>query len=93
MDCRNIQRVIYEFLYGEADERKLLTIKAHLDKCKECEKEAEAIASLLRFIKSGAKQDPVPEGARDRMLKEIHRKATKVGNGVGGASDPDDDVI
>jgi len=89
MDCRNIQRVIYEFLYGEADERKLVTIKAHLDKCQECKKEAEAIASLLRFIKSGAKTDPVPEGARDRMLKEIHRKATTVKTGNGAAGDED----
>jgi anti-sigma factor (TIGR02949 family) len=75
MDCRNIQRVIYEFIYDEADERKLMTIKAHLDKCQECREEAEAIAGILRRIKAGAKLDPVPQTARERMLKEIHRKA------------------
>ncbi|MDQ3023244.1 MAG: zf-HC2 domain-containing protein [bacterium] len=75
MDCRNIQRVIYEFIYDEADERKLMTIKAHLDKCKECKEEAEAIAGILRRIKEGAKMEEVPQTARERMLKEIHRKA------------------
>jgi predicted anti-sigma-YlaC factor YlaD len=75
MDCRNIQRVIYRFIYNESDERELLAVKAHLDKCQTCREEAEAIAGILRRLKGGAQPDPVPEGAKERMLKEIHRRA------------------
>lgn len=75
MDCRNIQRVIYRFIYNESDERELKAVKAHLDKCHQCREEAETIAGILRRLKSGAEPEPVPEGAKDRMLKEIHRRA------------------
>ena len=36
---------------------------------------AEAIAGILRRLKDGAKMEEVPQTARERMLKEIHRKA------------------
>src|SRR5688500_16937187 len=75
MDCRNIERIIYRFIYKETDERELLAVKAHLDKCKECKEHAETIAAILRQLKEGAKMEAVPETARERMLKEIHRKA------------------
>jgi anti-sigma factor (TIGR02949 family) len=75
MDCRNIQRVIYRYIYEEASERELMAVKTHLDKCQECREEAEAIAGILRRLKEGAQMEAVPQTARERMLKEIHRKA------------------
>jgi predicted anti-sigma-YlaC factor YlaD len=75
MDCRNIERIIYRFIYKETDERELLAVKAHLDKCKECREHAETIAAILRKLKEGAQMEAVPETARERMLREIHRKA------------------
>ena len=76
MDCRAIERIIYRYIFKEtSDERELLAVKAHLDRCHECVEHAETIAAILRQLKEGAQMEEVPQGSRERMLKEIHRKA------------------
>jgi len=48
MDCKNIERIIYRYIYKEtSDERELVAVKAHLDKCKECREHLLEIRETL----------------------------------------------
>ncbi len=72
MDCKKVEKVVFNYLYGECEVDELRLIKEHLDKCGDCRRESEIIADILSQLKETVTHDPVPEGLRDRMLAKIH---------------------
>lgn len=71
MDCKKIQDVIFNFVYGESSEAELEATRDHLEKCGDCARERQVIEKLLSRIKSCDEGEAVPEDCRDRMLSKI----------------------
>ncbi len=71
MDCKKIQDVIFNFVYGESSEAELLATRDHLEKCGDCAREKQVIEKLLDKIKNCEAQETVTEDCRDRMLSKI----------------------
>jgi anti-sigma factor (TIGR02949 family) len=72
MDCKKVQQQIFRFIYGESDEHELRHIKAHLDRCGDCQAESALIADILTQLKDALPDDPVPDGFKERVLQRIH---------------------
>lgn len=79
MDCRMVQKLIFRFIYGEADAYELRKIKEHLDICRRCRRESEIIADILEQLRLGLPEDPVPEGFRTRVLARVQALAEAEG--------------
>jgi Domain of unknown function (DUF4179)/Putative zinc-finger len=47
MYCDEVKNLLYEFIYGELEEKKYKEIKEHLESCKECYKEYIELKKLL----------------------------------------------
>jgi predicted anti-sigma-YlaC factor YlaD len=75
MDCKLVEKKIYQYLYGEGKSYELKKIKEHLDICGRCRKESEIIADILHQLSDGMEDEPVPEGFRERMLRRIQAEA------------------
>ena len=71
MDCKKIQDVIFNFVYGESSEAELEATRDHLEKCGDCARERAVIERLLSKIKSSDQQEPVSDDVRNRMLNKI----------------------
>jgi anti-sigma factor (TIGR02949 family) len=74
MDCKAIEREIYQFIYGDGDADKLRRIKEHLDKCGACVRERDLIAEILVKIKDALPAEELPEGCRERMLEKLRER-------------------
>jgi hypothetical protein len=74
-----VQKVIFRFIYGEADAYELRKVKEHLDVCQRCRRESEIIADILDQIRLGLPEEPVPEGFRTRVLERVHALADAEG--------------
>ncbi|MEZ5337020.1 MAG: zf-HC2 domain-containing protein [bacterium] len=71
MDCKKIQDVIFNFVYGESSEAELEATRDHLEKCGDCARERQVIEKLLSKIKNCEPQESVSDDCRNRMLSKI----------------------
>lgn len=71
MDCKKIQDVIFNFVYGESSEAELEATRDHLEKCGDCARERQVIEKLLSKIKSTNDHEAVTDDCRNRMLNKI----------------------
>lgn len=71
MDCKKVQDVIFNFVYGESSEAELEATRDHLEKCGDCARERQVIEKLLSKIKGCEAQEPVSDDCRNRMLSKI----------------------
>jgi anti-sigma factor (TIGR02949 family) len=74
-----VQQKIYGFIYGESDEYELRKIKEHLEICKACAKEYALIEDILKQLRKGLPDDPIPDGFKERVLDRIHTLAAEGG--------------
>jgi predicted anti-sigma-YlaC factor YlaD len=74
MDCRKVQSAILRYVCGETTDKELRVIREQLELCEDCRDELEVISGMLRLAGSSAATEPIPEGARDRILGKLHTK-------------------
>lgn len=63
----------------ELPEGEAAAVRAHLAGCADCRQEAAELAGDLALVALGAEQHPLPEGARERLLKKIAVDAGETG--------------
>ena len=71
MDCKKAQDCFYLFADDEMEEELLVTFRAHLGCCPECERKIVYTRKLLELVRKSCTSQPAPEWLRVRIRARL----------------------
>ncbi len=77
MDCKKAHDCFYLFADDEMGEELLVTFRAHLGHCPECERRILYTRKLLSLVRRGCAKRPAPKKLRIRILAHIAERGRK----------------
>ena len=82
MDCREVRRLLLDYLEGELGASEAEMVRAHLEVCPVCRREADALwvarEKLVRGLKALGEGATPPAGAWERLRRRLEREPAGV---------------
>ena len=70
MDCKDLRKIISEYIDGKLVGGELSRFEEHILKCRECSKILEETRSAVKFV-SGVRREELPAGYFQRLNRRL----------------------